>query len=59
MVNVEDNIIIIWIRRFYQMSVSKLCSVGAQGLYFFPQRGLQDKNDFRNNTKILLAFLVV
>lgn len=59
MVNVEDNFIISWIGRFYQMSVPKLYSMCAQGFCTVLQEGLQDRNDFHNSTKMLFAFLTV
>lgn len=41
MVNVEDNFIISWIGRSYQMSVPKIYSVGAQGFCTVLQEGLK------------------
>lgn len=59
MVSTEDNLIVGWIGRFFQMSFSKI-STDTQGfLYFFPQGSLQDKNYFHNNTEMVFALLTV
>lgn len=59
LVNAKDNLIISLIGKFYQMSVPKVCSMGAQGFCIFFKGALQDKNDLHNNTKMLFVFLTV